>query len=89
MSLNASWILFRSRETYILIGFLADCGQEEDFKAAEQKAMKVGAKKVYIEDIKKEFVEEFCWPAIQCNANYETLYLLGTVRRCSLGLVDS
>lgn len=81
--------MFRSRETYILIGFLADCGQEEDFKAAEQKAMKVGAKKVYIEDIKKEFVEEFCWPAIQCNANYETLYLLGTVRRCSLGLVDS
>ncbi|KAI4220958.1 MAG: hypothetical protein LQ349_007965 [Xanthoria aureola] len=69
------WLI---NQGYEVICFLADCGQEEDFKAAEQKAMKVGAKKVYIEDIKKEFVEEFCWPAIQCNANYETLYLLGT-----------
>ncbi|KAL9627985.1 MAG: hypothetical protein Q9204_006195 [Flavoplaca sp. TL-2023a] len=69
------WLI---NQGYDVICFLADCGQEEDFKAAEQKALKVGAKKVYIEDIKKEFVEEFCWPAIQCNANYETLYLLGT-----------
>lgn len=57
---------------------MADVGQEEDFEAARKKAMQIGAKKVYIEDLKKDFVEEFCWPAIQCNAQYEGEYLLGT-----------
>ncbi|KAL8782364.1 MAG: hypothetical protein Q9213_005442 [Squamulea squamosa] len=74
-SVILKWLI---NQGYEVICFLADCGQEEDFKAAEHKAMKIGAKKVYVEDIKKEFVEEFCWPAIQCNAVYETKYLLGT-----------
>lgn len=59
-------------------GFMADVGQEEDFEAAKQKDMKIGAEKVYIEDLRKDFIEEFCWPAIQCNAIYENVYLLGT-----------
>lgn len=41
--------------------------------------MKIGAEKVYVEDIRKEFVEELCFPAIQCNAVYEDVYLLGTL----------
>jgi argininosuccinate synthase len=56
---------------------VADVGQEEDFEAAKAKALKIGASKVYIEDLRKEFVEQLCFPAIQCNAIYENVYLLG------------
>ncbi|PSS15046.1 hypothetical protein M430DRAFT_142407 [Amorphotheca resinae ATCC 22711] len=57
---------------------MADVGQEEDFKAAKEKALKIGAVACYIEDIRREFVEELCFPAIQANAIYENVYLLGT-----------
>lgn len=50
---------------------MADVGQEEDFEAAKEKALKIGASQCYIEDIRKEFVEELCFPAIACNAIYE------------------
>ena len=56
---------------------MADVGQEEDFEAAKEKALKIGASKVYVEDIRKECVEALCFPAIQCNAIYENVYLLG------------
>lgn len=49
----------------------------EDFEAARQKALKIGAERVYVEDLRREFVEELCFPAIQCNAVYEGVYLLG------------
>ncbi|CCX34117.1 argininosuccinate synthase-like protein [Pyronema domesticum] len=70
-----AWLL---EEGYEVICFMADVGQEEDFEAAKEKALKIGASKVYVEDIRKEFVEELCYPAIQCNAIYENVYLLGT-----------
>lgn len=57
---------------------MADVGQIADFKAAEQKALKIGAKKVFIEDLKKEFVTEFIFPCVQANAIYGGRYLLGT-----------
>ncbi|KAI9683161.1 MAG: argininosuccinate synthetase [Trizodia sp. TS-e1964] len=57
---------------------MADVGQEEDFEAAKAKALKIGAEKVYIEDLRREFIEELCYPAVQCNAVYEHVYLLGT-----------
>jgi argininosuccinate synthase len=57
---------------------MAAIGQEEDFKAAREKALKIGAKECYIEDLNDEFVKELCFPAIQCNAIYENTYLLGT-----------
>lgn len=63
---------------YEVIAFMADVGQEEDFKAAKEKALKIGATKCYIEDLRREFVEELCYPAIACNAIYENVYLLGT-----------
>lgn len=56
---------------------MADVGQEEDFQTAKAKALKIGASKVYIADLRKEFVEQLCFPAIQCNAIYENVYLLG------------
>lgn len=52
--------------------------QEEDFEAAKKKALKIGAERVYVEDLREAFISEFCWPAIQCNAIYENVYLLGT-----------
>ncbi len=56
----------------------------EDFEAAKAKALKIGAVACYIEDLKREFVEELCFPAIQCNAIYENVYLLGKIHSHSL-----
>jgi argininosuccinate synthase len=63
---------------YDVIAYIADVGQKEDFKAAKEKALKIGASKVYIEDLKKEFVTDFVFKAIKANAVYEGKYLLGT-----------
>ena len=60
------------------MAYLADIGQEEDFEAAREKALKIGASKVFIEDLRREFVEEIIFPAVQANAIYENVYLLGT-----------
>ncbi|NXT77614.1 ASSY synthase, partial [Zapornia atra] len=77
--LDTSCILVWLKEQgYNVIAYLANIGQKEDFEAARKKALALGAKKVYIEDISKEFVEEFIWPAVQANALYEDRYLLGT-----------
>jgi argininosuccinate synthase len=50
---------------------MANIGQEEDFEAAHAKALKIGATKVYIEDLRKEFVDGVVYSAIQANALYE------------------
>lgn len=63
---------------YEVIAYIADVGQEEDFQAAKEKALMVGASKVYIEDLKEEFVTDFIFKAIKANAIYEGRYLLGT-----------
>ncbi|NWH88718.1 ASSY synthase, partial [Aegithalos caudatus] len=77
--LDTSCILVWLKEQgYDVIAYLANIGQKEDFEAARKKALALGAKKVYIEDISREFVEQFIWPAVQANALYEDRYLLGT-----------
>jgi len=63
---------------YEVIAFMADVGQEEDFKAAEEKALKVGAKKFFCVDLRREFVEHLIYPSVQANCIYEGVYLLGT-----------
>ena len=63
---------------YDVIAYVADVGQEEDFDKVREKAIKTGASKVYIEDLKKEFVTDFIFPSIKANALYENRYLLGT-----------
>ncbi|MBN2423108.1 argininosuccinate synthase [Candidatus Woesearchaeota archaeon] len=63
---------------YDVVAYIADVGQPEDFDAAKEKALKIGASKVYIEDLKKEFITDFIFPAIKSNAIYEGKYLLGT-----------
>ena len=63
---------------YEVICYIADVGQQEDFEAAKQKARKLGAKKVVVRDLRKEFVTDYIFPAIRANAIYESRYLLGT-----------
>ncbi len=53
-------------------------GQEEDFEAVRQKALRTGASKVFIEDLKEELACDFISPAFKANASYEGRYLLGT-----------
>jgi len=74
-SVILKWLLDKG---YDVVCFIADLGQKEDFKAAKEKALKIGASKVYIEDLKKEFVTDFIFPALKGNAIYEGKYLLGT-----------
>ncbi|XP_062604934.1 argininosuccinate synthase-like [Saccostrea cucullata] len=69
------WLI---EQGYEVIAFCANIGQDEDFEAAKEKALKLGAKRMVIPDVRAEFVEEFIWPAIQANAAYEDRYLLGT-----------
>jgi len=69
------WLIEQGYEVYT---FMADVGQEEDFQAAEKKALAVGAKKYFLEDLRREFVENLIYPAVQANCIYEGVYLLGT-----------
>lgn len=61
-----------------VIAFAADLGQEEELKGLKEKALKTGASKVYIEDIKQEFAQDFLFPMLKSGAVYEGQYLLGT-----------
>jgi argininosuccinate synthase len=68
------------KETYHaeVIAFCADLGQGEDLKKVRQKALKTGASKVYVEDLREEFVKQYIFPMLRGNAVYEGFYLLGT-----------
>ena len=61
-----------------VIAYAADVGQEEELDGLEEKAIKTGASKCYIEDLRNEFVEDYIFRAIKANAIYEDRYLLGT-----------
>ncbi len=78
--LDTSVILKWLIETYRcdVIAFSADIGQEEELDHIEEKALKTGAKAVYIDDLKEDFAENYVFPAFRANAIYEGLYLLGT-----------
>jgi argininosuccinate synthase len=63
---------------YDVIAYLADVGQGSDFKLIEKRALATGASKVYILDLKEEFVKDYVFPAIKANAVYEGKYFLAT-----------
>jgi len=63
---------------YDVICFVGDVGQTENFEAVEKKAYATGASNVYVVDLKKEFVVDYIFPALQGEALYEGRYLLGT-----------
>lgn len=78
--LDTSVIIRWLIETYDLdvIAYIADLGQEEPLQAIKQKALKTGARKVIISDLRNEFVRDFVWPMLRGNAVYQGSYLLGT-----------
>ncbi|HOD12258.1 MAG TPA: argininosuccinate synthase [Candidatus Omnitrophota bacterium] len=63
---------------YDVIAFIADVGQGEDFGAIKERALKTGASKVHVVDLKKEFVQDYILPAVKAGAIYEGKYLLAT-----------
>ncbi|MCA8923383.1 MAG: argininosuccinate synthase [Planctomycetes bacterium] len=63
---------------YDVIAFVADVGQQEDFEQVRRNAEITGADEVVIQDLKREFVTDYIFPALRGNAVYEGEYLLGT-----------
>lgn len=74
-SVIVKWL---DQKGFEVICFVANVGQRDELKALSRKAKLSGAKKCIITDLKKEFVEDFVFPAISFNALYEGRYLLGT-----------
>ncbi|MBN2485382.1 MAG: argininosuccinate synthase [Bacteroidales bacterium] len=74
-SVILKWLIDKG---YEVIAYVADVGQAENFDEVKKKALAIGARKVYIEDLKEEFVTDYIFPAIKANAMYESRYLLGT-----------
>jgi argininosuccinate synthase len=78
--LDTSVILKWLIQTYHceVVAFSADMGQGDDLSRVEENALKTGATKVYIDDLKETFVKDYVFPAFRANAIYEGQYLLGT-----------
>jgi argininosuccinate synthase len=78
--LDTSVILKWLQETYgcEVITFTADIGQGEELEPARRKAKKMGIKRIFVEDLREEFVRDFVFPMFRANAVYEGEYLLGT-----------
>jgi argininosuccinate synthase len=77
--LDTSVILVWLREQgFDVTAYVADVGQREDFQEIRDKALQAGAAKVFIEDLKEEFVTDYIFPAFKANCLYEGKYLLGT-----------
>ncbi|KIL07917.1 argininosuccinate synthase [Clostridium botulinum] len=78
--LDTSIIIPWLKENYNceVIAVCGNVGQKDELDGLEEKAIKTGASKLYIEDLTKEFVEDYIFPTIQAGAIYEGKYLLGT-----------
>src|SRR3954447_21796573 len=75
-SVMLRWI--KERYNCEVVCYCADVGQGEELEGLEAKAQATGASKLYVEDLREEFVREFVWTAVKANAVYEGVYLLGT-----------
>src|SRR5256886_8473973 len=78
--LDTSVILRWLKDNYRaqIVAFCADIGQEEELAGLEEKALKTGASKYVIEDLREEFARDFIFPMFQAGAIYENQYYLGT-----------
>ena len=78
--LDTSVILRWLKENYRanIIAFCADIGQDEELAGLKEKALKTGASKCVIEDLREEFARDFIFPMFQAGAIYESQYFLGT-----------
>ncbi len=61
-----------------VVAVSGDVGQTTELEGLEEKALKTGASKLYIEDLRKEFIEDYIYPTMMAGAVYENKYLLGT-----------
>jgi len=75
-SIIIQWL--KDNYDYEVIAMAADVGQGEELEPLNEKAIKTGASKIYIEDLKEEFVKDFIYPTLKAGAVYEKKYLLGT-----------
>ncbi|MGD1085636.1 MAG: argininosuccinate synthase [Verrucomicrobiota bacterium] len=75
-SVLLSWI--REKYNAQVIAFCADIGQGEELQGLRKKALKTGASKIHIDDLREEFARDFIFPIIRAGAVYENQYLLGT-----------
>src|SRR5438093_5049182 len=78
--LDTSVLLSWLKETYQaeIVALCADVGQEEELDGLDAKALRTGASKCYIDDLREEFARDFIFPMIQAGAIYEGQYFLGT-----------
>ena len=77
--LDTSVILeWLKEQGYEIIAYMADLGQQDNYAEEKERALRIGASKVYVEDLRREFITDFIFPAIRANAVYEGKYLLGT-----------
>lgn len=78
--LDTSVIIPWLKENYgcEVICVVGNVGQKTELEGLEERALKTGASKIYIEDLTEEFVNDYIFPTIQANAIYEGKYLLGT-----------
>ena len=78
--LDTSIIIPWLKENYDceVIAVAGDVGQGKELEPLNEKAIKTGASKIYIEDLKEEFITDFIYPTLKANAVYENKYLLGT-----------
>jgi argininosuccinate synthase len=78
--LDTSVMLHWIKEQYKceVVCYCADVGQGAELTGLEEKALKSGASKLYVEDLREEFVREYVWTAVKANAVYEGVYLMGT-----------
>jgi argininosuccinate synthase len=78
--LDTSVMLHWLKSTYNceVVCFCADIGQGDELSGLDEKARATGASKLYVEDLREEFVRDYVWMAVKANALYEGVYLLGT-----------
>ena len=78
--LDTSVLLNWLRETYSaeVVAFCADVGQAEELDGLEEKALRTGASKCYVDDLREEFARDFIYPMMRAGAIYEGQYFLGT-----------
>src|SRR5688500_1046337 len=78
--LDTSAMLLWLKKTYDceVVCYTADVGQGEELTGIKDKAKETGASKLFVEDLREEFVKDFVWTAVKANAVYEGVYLMGT-----------
>jgi len=74
-SVAIKWL---TKKGYDVVAYMADVGQESDFEAYKKRALAAGAVKIIVDDLKKEFVEDFVFKSLKADAVYEHGYLLAT-----------